>query len=65
MVAKNEIDNPRFVDEETIPLVQEEDYDDYNTADTSRIDETSITEPDTTEATSTKSKIKLSHCTDT
>ena len=71
MVAKNEIDNPRFVDEETIPLVQEEDYDDYNTPDTSRIDETSITEPDTTEATSTiqlrqkKSKIKLSHCTDT
>ena len=53
MVTKNEIDNPKFVDEETIPLVQEEDYDDYNTPDTSRIDETSFTEPDTTEATST------------
>ena len=23
------MDNPRFVDEETIPLVQDEDYDDY------------------------------------
>ena len=44
------MDNPRFVDEETIPLVQDEDYDDYNT---SRIDETSFTEPDTTKATST------------
>ena len=47
------MDNPRFVDEETIPLVQDEDYDDYNTPDTSRVDETSFTEPDTTEATST------------
>ena len=47
------MDNPRFVDEETIPLVQDEDYDDYNTPNTSRIDETSFTEPDTTEATST------------
>ena len=51
--AKNKMDNPRFVDEETIPLVQDEDYDDYNTPDTSRVDETSFTEPDTTEATST------------
>ena len=25
------MDNPRFVGEETIPLVQDEDYDDYNT----------------------------------
>ena len=47
------MDNPRFVDEETIPLVQDEDYDDYNTPNTSRVDETSFTEPDTTEATST------------
>ena len=47
------MDNPRFVDEETIPLVQDEDYDDYNTPNTSRIDETSFTEPDATEATST------------
>ena len=47
------MDNPRFVDEETIPLVQDEDYDVYNTLNTSRVDETSLTEPDTTEATST------------
>ena len=48
------MDNPVFVDEETIPMVhQDEDYDDYNTPNTSRIDETSFTEPDATEATST------------
>ena len=48
------MDNPIFVDEETIPMVhQDEDYDDYNTPNTSRIDETSFLEPDTTEATST------------
>ena len=46
------MDNPRFVDEETIPLVQDEDYDDYETPNTSRI-EKSFTVPDTTEATST------------
>ena len=46
------MDNPRFIDEETIPLVQDEDYDDYNTLNTSRVDETSFTEPDATEATS-------------
>ena len=43
------MDNPRFVDDETIPLFQDENYDDCNTADTSRVDET-FTEPDTTEA---------------
>ena len=43
-----------FVDEETIPMVhQDEDYDDYNTLNTSRIDEIWFTEPDATEATST------------
>ena len=48
------MDNPVFVDEETILMVhQDDDYDDYNTPNTSRIDETSFTEPDTTEATST------------
>ena len=47
------MDNPRFVDDETIPLVQDEDYDDYNTPNTSRVDETSFTEPDATKATST------------
>ena len=46
------MDNPRFPDEETISLVQDKDYDDYNTPDTSRVDET-FTEPDTIEATST------------
>ena len=45
------MNNPAFVDEE-IPLV-DEDYDDYNTPNTSRVDETSFTEPSTTEATST------------
>ena len=47
------MDNPKFVDEETIPLVQDEDYDDYNTPNTSGIDKTSFTVLDTTEATST------------
>ena len=47
------MDNPRFVDEETIPLVQDKDYDDYNAPNTSRVDETSFTKPDTTDATST------------
>ena len=43
-----------FVNEEDIPLVhQDEDYHDYNTPNTSRIDEASFTEPDTREATST------------
>ena len=43
-----------FVDEETIPMVhQDDDDDDYNTPNTSRRDETPFTEPDTTETTST------------
>ena len=46
------MDNPRFVDEETTTLV-DEDYDDYNTPNTSRVHETSFMEPDTTEATPT------------
>ena len=56
--------NPRFVDEETITLVQDEDYDDYNTPTTSRVDGTSFTEPDTMEATPNL-QLKLLHCTDT
>ena len=36
------MDNPAFIDEEDIPMVQDEDY-----------DETSFMEPDATEATST------------
>ena len=57
------MNNPKFIDEETIPLVhQDEDYDDYNTPNTNRILET-FTEPDTTEATidltiKTKSKAR-------
>ena len=53
MVTKNKMDNPRFVDEEVIPLVQDKDYDNYGTPNTNRVDETSFTEPDATEATST------------
>ena len=46
------MDNPVFVDEEDIPLInQDEEYDDYRTLDISRVDETSFI--DTTEATST------------
>ena len=42
-----------FVDEETISMAhQDDDYDDYNTPNTSRIDETSFIEPATTEGTS-------------
>ena len=44
--------NPRFVDEETIPFV-DEDCGNYSTPNTSRVDETSFMEPATTEATST------------
>ena len=47
------MDNPRFIDEEDIPLVQDEDYDGYKTPNTSWVDETLFIEPDTTEATST------------
>ena len=47
------MDNPVFVDEEDIPRVhQDDDYDDYKTPDTSRIDETLFTVPDPTEARS-------------
>ena len=47
------MDNLVFFDEEAIPMVhQDDDYDDYNTPNTSRLDETSFIEPDATEATS-------------
>ena len=49
--------NPTFIDEENIPMAHqdgEENYDEqYDTPNTSRVDETSFMEPDTTEATST------------
>ena len=60
------MDNPRFIDDETIPLVQDEDYDDYITPNTSRVDKTSFTEPDATETTSTlqlRQKVKLDKIT--
>ena len=48
------MDDPVFVDKEDIPMVhRDKNYDDYNTPNTSRIDETLFTEPDATEATST------------
>ena len=53
MDTKNNMDNPRFIDEETIPLIQDEYYDEYNTLNTSRVDETSFTELDTNEPTLT------------
>ena len=62
MDTKDKKNNPRFIDEEIIPLVQDENYDDYNTPDTSRLDETSFTEPDTTQPTSNlqlRQKVKL------
>ena len=46
------MDNPRFVDEEDIPLI-DDDCDDCNTPNTSRVNEASFTEPATTETTST------------
>ena len=56
------MDNPTFFDEEDIPMVhKDDDYDDYNTPNTSRVDETSFAVPDATEATSTlhlKHKVK-------
>ena len=51
VVTKNKMDNPRFVDEEEITLV-DEDYDNYSTPNISRVDETSFMEPAITEATS-------------
>ena len=63
VATKNKMDNLRIVDQETITLVQDEDYDDDNTPNTSRVDETSFTGPDATDATSnlqlkTKSKTR-------
>ena len=61
-LESDQMDNPTFVDEEDVSMIhQDDDYDDYNTPDTSRIDETSFTVPDATEATSTlrlKQKVK-------
>ena len=49
------MENPSFIDEEDIPMVhQDDDYDDYNTPNASRVDDTSFIEPDTSKATSTQ-----------
>ena len=61
------MNNSRFVNEETIPLVEDEDYDDCSTPDSSRVDETSFMEPDTTEETSTlqlRQKVKRDKLTE-
>ena len=54
--TKNKMENPTFLDEENIPLInQDEDYDNYSTLGTtpSRVDEASFTVPDASEATLT------------
>ena len=54
VATKNKMENPTFTNEEKIPMVQDKDYDErYDAPNTSRIDETSLIEPDTTEATLT------------
>ena len=53
MDTKNKIDKPTFINEEDIPLInQDEDYDDYGTP-PSRLDETSFMVPNASQATST------------
>ena len=47
------MNNPRFVNEEEILLVQDEDYVNYTTPNTRWVDEASFMEPNTTEAKST------------
>ena len=66
------MNNTVFVDEEDTPIVHEDDdYDNYNTPNASRMDETLFTVTDTTEATSTlqlRRKVKrdkTTHCTGT
>ena len=61
--TKNKMENPTFVDEENIPLInQVEDYDNYPDTTSSRVGETSFTVPDASEATST---LKSFYCTGT
>ena len=53
MDTKNKIDKPTFINEEDIPLInQDENYDDYGTP-PSRLDETSFMVPNASQATST------------
>ena len=56
VARKQKMDNPTFVDEENILMIhqdEEEDYNDYRTLDTSRIEISFIESTDATEATST------------
>ena len=48
------MENPIYLDDENISKVhQDKDYDDYNTQNTSITQETTFTDPDTTETTLT------------
>ena len=47
------MDNPIFVSEEDIPMLQDEDYHDYRTPDTSRVEISFIEPTDAIEPTST------------
>ena len=52
--TKMKMENPTFVDEENIPLInQDKDYDDYPDTTPSRVDETSFTVLDASDTTST------------
>ena len=60
-IKQNKMNNPGIIDENNIPLPHpdpDDDYDDYKTPNTSRMDKTSFMEHDTTEATSTLTKSK-------
>ena len=58
VVTKNKTDNPRFVDEEISSLVPDENYHDYNTPNTSRVDETLFTRSNIDPTIKTKSKTR-------
>ena len=52
VTTKNKMDNPTFSDEEDTPILhQDEDYDNYVTPNTIRVDETSFTVPAETAST--------------
>ena len=52
VATKYKMNNLWFVDQETIKLAQDENYDDYNIPNTSKVDQTPFTGPDVTDATS-------------
>ena len=59
-LLENKMENPTFIDEEDIPMVNKDEADDYDyrTPNTNRMDDTSFT-VDTTEATSTQLRQKV------